>query len=300
MTKKIQKASHIGTLEIGNLKIPCAVLEDGSRLLSETGITESLGARTGGAKRAKKQALENEGAPIPLFLASQRLKPYINNELSEGLMHPIPYLHGNRTAFGFPAHFLPEICDVWLKAREEGALQEQQKARAKKAEIIMRGLAHIGIIALVDEATGYQEVRDKKALAELLDKYLRKELAAWAKRFPDEFYKEMFRLRGWPWNPSSVAKPSVVGRYTNDLVYERLAPNILEELEKKNPKNDSGNRTNRHHQWLSDDVGHPALAQHLHSVMGFMRASTTWDSFYRLMQRAFPKKGATLEMPLDD
>src|SRR6266700_2442847 len=74
---------------------------------------------------------------------------------------------------------ISHACDVWLKAREAGALQTQQLDKAQKAEMLMRGLAHIGIIALVDEATGYQEIRDRLALQAILDAYLRKELAAW-------------------------------------------------------------------------------------------------------------------------
>jgi hypothetical protein len=61
-----------------------------------------------------------------------------------------------------------------------------------------------------------------------------------------------------------------------------------------------GERPVKHHQWLTEDVGHPALAQHLHAVIGFMRASAKWDQFYRLLQRAFPKKGQNLELPLGD
>lgn len=179
-------------------------------------------------------------------------------------------------------------------------LTKQQLPIAKKCEILVRGLAQVGIVALVDEATGYQEVRDRLALQAILDAYLRKELAAWAKRFPDEFYREMFRLRGWPWERLSVSRPSIVGKFTNDLVYERLAPGVLEELQRLNPKDDRGRRKSRHHQWLTEDVGHPALAQHLHAVIGFMRASSTWDQFYRLIQRAFPKKGQTIEMNLGD
>jgi P63C domain len=101
------------------------------------------------------------------------------------------------------------------------------------------------------------------------------------KRFPDEFYKEMFRLKGWEWLSICGKRPSVVGTYTNDLVYERLAPGILAELEGRNPKDERGNRRGKHHQLLTDDVGHPALAQHLHAVIGLMRAAGTWDQFYR-------------------
>jgi hypothetical protein len=110
----------------------------------------------------------------------------------------------------------------------------------------------------------------------------------------------MFRLKNWQWRGMSMNRPSVVGKFTNDLAYERLAPGILEELQKSNPKDEKGQRPAKDHQWLTEDVGHPALAQHLHAVIGFMRASTTWCGFYRLMQRAFPKKGQTIEMNLGD
>jgi hypothetical protein len=110
----------------------------------------------------------------------------------------------------------------------------------------------------------------------------------------------MFRLRGWAWNPGSIKRPSVIGRYTNDIVYERIASKILEELQKRNPKNESGNRSHRHHQWLTEEIGHPALAQHIYALMGFMRASGNWEQFYRSIQRAFPKKGDQLPLLTDD
>jgi hypothetical protein len=100
----------------------------------------------------------------------------------------------------------------------------------------------------------------------------------------------MFRLKQWDINKVKFTnRPGIVGTYTNDIVYERLAPNIVEELKKRNPK-DNGYRKVKHHQFLTDDIGHPALEQHLHTVIAFMRASTSWDGFKRLLQRALPKK----------
>lgn len=300
MTEKLRKATHTGDLKIGNTVIPCAVLEDGTRVITENGLTNALlGSRSGASKRLKKQHKE-QGALVPIFLAPGQLKDFVTTELLDGPLRPIQYHSGNKTVSGYDAIALPAVCDIWLKARDAGALQSQQLDKAKKAEILMRGLAHIGITALVDEATGYQEVRDKLALQAILDKFLRKEFAAWAKTFPDEFYQEMFRLRGWQWRGMKVNRPSVVGHYTNDLVYERLAPGILDELQRRNPKDEKGHRTTKHHQWLTEDVGHPALAQHLYATIGFMRASTSWDQFYRMMQRAFPKKNTTMLLPLPD
>lgn len=300
MTRKIYKADYVGTLKIGDLKIPCAVLPDGIRVLSQRAVGRALGRGYGG-KDWKKQE-EAGGGKMPFYLSAGSLKPYISNELMAVANNLISYRYrhstGGTTAQGIQASALPEICDVWLKARDAGALNETQKIVAKKAEILMRGLAHIGIIALVDEATGYQEIRDKKALAAILDKYLRKELAAWAKKFPDEFYKEMFRLRDWNW--SYLKRPAYVGKLTNDVVYERITPGLLEELKKRAPKNEEGKRKGTLQQLFTDDIGHPALAQHLHAVTGLMRAASNWEGFYRLLQRSFPKKNDQLPLLLDD
>lgn len=162
--------------------------------------------------------------------------------------------------------------------------------------MLVRGLAEVGIVALVDEATGYQEIRDKRALQEILDKFLRKTLAAWAKRFPDEFYWHIFRLKGWEWKGRKVNPPQVVAYYTNDLVYHRLAPNLVEELDERNPIV-NGRRLSKNTQWLTDEVGQPALAAHLHAVIGFMRVSKTWAQLKEMMDQAFPKHKATLQLP---
>jgi len=292
-------ATHRGVLRIGTLEIPCAVLEDGRRVLSENGIANVLGGRSGSAKRLKTKA-EEDGTHLPVFLASKNLEPFISNELEDGPLTPVLYRSNDQIVQGYPAEALPEVCNIWLRAREAGVLNEQQKDRAQAAEILVRGLAELGIIGLVDEATGYQETRDKDALQAILDRYLQKEFAAWAKRFPNEFYREIFRLRGWDWNAMSVARPGVVGKYTNDIVYERLAPGILDELRSRNPANDAGNRAVKHHQFLTEDIGHPALAQHLHAVIGLMRASSNWAQFKSMLDRAFPKKGSQLDLLLDD
>jgi P63C domain len=231
-------------------------------------------------------------------LEAKNLKPYISHDL-EAVLSVVEFRTPKGTrAEGFQAELLPKICETYLSARDAKALTSPQSRVAKQADILMRGLAHVGIIALVDEATGYQEVRDRLALQEILDRYLRKEFAAWAKRFPDEFYREIFRLRGWVWKGMRINRPQCVAAYTRNLVYQRLAPGIFKELEARNPKIERGHRLALHHQWLTEDVGHPALAQHLHALLGLMRASDTWQQMMKLVNRAFPKRGDSLQMEM--
>lgn len=284
------KATHAGTITIGDFAIPCAVLEDGTRILSETGIADAFGGVSGYARSQQKKLKKEGGALLPVFFNVNNLKPFIPNELAEGLFSPIKFTRGQQVFSGYRAELLPQICDVYLKAREAGALHLSQAGRAMKAELLMRGLAHIGIIGLVDEASGYDEVRDKKALESILDKYLNEEYARWAKRFPDEFYKHIFRLRGWEWKGMKIQRPSCVGKFTDDLVYKRLGVGVLDELKKLNPKTEKGTRKVRHHQFLTSDFGHPALSEHIHGLILLMKLSNSWEDLMQKVNEVLPKK----------
>jgi hypothetical protein len=286
----LPKATHDGDLRIAERALPCAVLENGQRVLTQDGFLRSIGrlARGGGGQGALAEKL-------PVFLRAQNLRPYISDDIEMASIPIIFRTRRGKQAFGYRAELLPVVCDIFLKARADGVLSKTQEHIAQACEVLVRGLATVGIIALVDEATGYQDYRARQALEQILDKFIRNELGKWAKTFPDEFYREMFRLRGWAYDPRSVKRPGVIGRYTEDLVYKRLAPGVLEELKLKNPPI-KGHRKHRHFQWLTEDVGHPRLREHLAAVIALMKASSSWRSFYGLMQRALPQYGETIEM----
>ena len=170
---------------------------------------------------------------------------------------------------------------------------------AQRCDILIRGFAIVGIIALVDEATGYQRIRAERALATILEKFIAHELQPWTKTFPLEFYLEIARLKRWPMS-YSIKRPSVVGHFTNDFVYARVAPGVLEELRRLNPSLPGGGRKWRHHQWFKPDPGYIKLNQHLASVIALMRASENWTKFQRNLKRAFPKVRDQLDLDLED
>ena len=217
------------------------------------------------------------------------LKPFISEDLSIASINPIIFKTPNGSiAYGYEATILVDICDAVLAARKANVLQPQQMHISDRCEILVRGFARVGIIALVDEATGYQVIRARDELHKILDAYIAKELLPWTKRFPDEFYKELFRLRNWQYNPFSVKRPILVGNLTNKIVYKKLPPGVLEELVEKNPADETGRRKYHHHRFLTPDIGNTHLEKHLSAVIALMRASTSWKGFLKLLERAFP------------
>ncbi len=282
-------------LVIDDIEIPCYVLEDETRVFSQRGVFIGLGASRGGGGRRG-----NAGAQLPRIMASKTIYPFISKELMLALNSPILFQNplGGGTAHGYPATILVDICEAMLAAQDAGALLPSQKHIAGRCDILVRGLATVGVIGLVDEATGYQQIREERALAKILEKFIAKELQEWTRTFPFEFYEQICRLKKWP-DIYSVKRPGVIGRYTNEFVYDRLAPGVLEELKQKNPVLPQGYRRYRHHQWLSPVVGHPKLRDHLAGVIALMRISPSWDVFKRHIKRAYPKPGEQTLMNIE-
>ncbi len=291
--KDVKRAIHTGELMLGDMKVPCAVLDDGSRVISQKGFARAMGAST-------PTGINRRGAGnLPVLLTAANLKEFIDNDLAE-TANPIPYKGGPTRGYGIRAEVVPKICEVFLKARDAGKLRHNQVHLARSADILVRGLATVGIVALVDEATGYQEVRDRKALQQILDRFIGKELAKWVRTFPEEFYQEIFRLRGWTFTPGNSKRPMMMAKITADLVYSRLAPGVLEELRRMTPKDEKGRRKNKLFQWLSPDFGHPVLKNHISGVIYLAKANEIWEVFHRALDRAAPQFGKTLLLPIPD
>ena len=177
----ILKASHGAPdrpVRIGDVEIPAYVLEDGTRVLTERGVTKSLGGKRGGSHWSRMRDAGEGGAKLPVYLSAENLKPFIDKELEVALNERIRFVVpvGGAVAYGVRAELLPAICNVFLKARDAIKLRGRQVELAAKADILIRGLAHVGIIALVDEATGYQDDRARNALAKILEAFVAKEI----------------------------------------------------------------------------------------------------------------------------
>jgi len=265
-------------LKIGDVEIPCYVLSDGRRVIVNRGLILALGIKRGAGDR------------IAMLAGTKSISPFVSSDLEMAITQPIRFrTTWGQVAFGYEATVLADLCDAILAARKDGHLLSQQTHIADQCEILVRSFAKVGIIALVDEATGYQEIRTRDALAKILEKFIATELRKWIKTFPLEYYREMFRLRGWTFDPNTVKRPRIVGQLTNNVVYRRLAPGVLDELKRVTPRDEKGRHVTQLFRRLTEDVGHPRLREHLSAVVAVMKTADNWDSFITALDRALPK-----------
>lgn len=282
-----------GELELGNTIIPCYVLEDGTRVLSGRGMQESLKMVEG--ENAKKM----DGTRLARYLTQKSLNPFIIKYERLAHVEPIICYDGSTKINGYEASILADICDAFLEARQSIPLGDRQKIIADQCEVLMRGFARVGIIALVDEATGYQYKREASELQKILSAYISPELMPWEKRFPDEFYREIFRLNNWGYltvNGINIQnRPSCIGTWTKKYIYSVLPHGVLEALLDCVERNDKGKLKHRLHQRLTREQGIEHLNRQIISTVTLMNISDNWKEFDRLWNRKFGQQELTFE-----
>jgi P63C domain-containing protein len=281
-------------LRIGGVEIPCYVLEDGRRVLSLGGMVKALGMSIGTAGGG-------DGDRLVSFASGKAVSAFVSEDLANRMKSPVRFQAstGGLLATGYEATILADLCDAVLDARKAGVLKSSQLHIAHQCEVLVRGFARVGIIALVDEATGYQAERAKNALATILEAFIAKELQPWIQTFPTEYYQELFRLRGLDFPASSVRRPQYFGVLTNDIVYKRLAPGVLDELKRVTPRNDGGRPTAKYFQSLTGNTGYPKLREHLGKVVMMMQLSDSYADFKSKLDRFLPRYGAQIPLALE-
>jgi hypothetical protein len=281
-------------LRIGDVEIECYVLQDGTRVITQASFLQALG-------RHRKANVRREGdQQLPAILQGKALTRFLTPEIIQKA-RPVRFRSPNGgRANGYNAELLTDVCELYLKARDASLLDRQQEHVAIQAEILIRGLARVGIIALVDEATGYEDVRASDALARILEAFVAKELRLYVQTFPPDFYRELFRLRGLSYPDSPVRRPQYFGHLTNDIVYKRIAPSVWEELKKIQEKGHTGKPKHKLFQRLTNNIGYPKLREHLGSIVMLMKLSDNWDDFKTKLDRFYPQYGSAVPLPFGE
>lgn len=248
-------------LEIGGVKLECYVLDDAdkTRIITAGGAGVGLGFHPASAS-----------ARLINLVTSERVMSFINSDLVHQLQNPIKFKYPSSNIIGsaYPATILADICDAILAARKSGTLQPQQQHIAAQSEILMRGFARVGIVALIDEVTGYQRDRKRDALAAILEKFISKEMRPWLKTFQLDFFEELCRVWGYPMPEKPGAYPPVFAHVIRNIVYDRLAPGVraqLQDLKKK--------KGGKMHQWLTGNAGYNDLTRHLGELTMLLRVT---------------------------
>jgi hypothetical protein len=277
---RVPKATWWGALSIGEAELPVFVLDDGQRVISRTGATGLLSDRKGGGN------LEN-------YLQVSALQKYIPPDLSglsiEFLIHVT-----NKRVVGFSAETFIEICRAYVKALADGALDtDRQKEIAVKASMFLASCAKVGLIALIDEATGYQYDRAADALQVKLKAFLAEEMREWEKTFPNELWIEFGRLTNW--NGSVTQRPKYWGHLVTELVYGYLDPDVTKWLKENHPQPRHGRNW---HQWLSEQYGLQKLVQHIYTLIGIAKACHTMRELKDKMAELYGKHPVQLTLYL--
>lgn len=276
------KVANRGVLDLNGIQLPCYVLENGLRVLSGRGLQEAL--------KMVDEASATSGHRIVRYLRQKTLSPFIFKDKSPVHFEPLICYDGNKKINGYEATVLVDICDGFLEARKHIQLSPRQAIIAEQCEILVRAFAKVGIIALVDEATGYQYDRERFELQKILNAYISDEILKWQLTFTDDFYKEVYRLWGLPFIPKYIKnKPSFIGKLTTKYIYEQLPKGVVERIREKTGKTEKGNWRYKWHQSLTPEIGREHLKRQIIEVTTLMSVSQSKQQFEALFKQKYHK-----------
>lgn len=287
----INKIECKGELKLGDFSIPCYVLENGTRVISGRGIQQSL----------KIVENKNSGTKIGLILNNLTLKPFIFRNLDPAHFEPLECYDGVLKINGYEATVLVDICDGMLEARKHIELTDRQKIIADQCEVLVRSFAKVGIISLVDEATGYQYDRERFELQKILNAYISDEILKWQLTFTDDFYKNIYRLWGLSFVPKYIRnKPSFIGKLTSKYIYELLPQGVVDKIKEKTGKTSKGNWKYKWHQSLTPEIGREHLKKQIIEVTTLMSISKTKEQFDELFQLKYKTVPVQLQSEFEE
>lgn len=304
----LPKALCEGELEIASRRIACAVLDTKLRVLTQETFMTAVGraAKAKGGTGSERMAIVGG---LPPFLAAENLHPFISDDLRRAATPIIFRTTKGNKAFGYDAKLLPLVCEVYLLARDahlhalREAFERRQSGQAAEAkpvllptqvriveacDLLMRGMAKEHIVMLVDRATGYheQEVRDE--LTKILEQYIAPHLMPYVRRFPTEFFKQIYRIHNWEYKTGNNKHPQYVGKFINKYVYGCLPPGVLEKLQELNPVLDVGYRRYPHTRLLTD-TGNGHLDKQVTSTITVMALSEDKEHFKQQFEKVHGK-----------
>lgn len=268
-----------GMLPVGGSELAVYVLNDGRRVISRTGATDALTGRKGGGN-------------LESYLKVEALKGYLPEDiLEQWIEFQLPGVV-NKTVQGMTAETFLDICTAYVSALDAGALQtDRQRAIAIKASMFLAACSKLGLVALIDEVTGYQYARAEDALQFKLRLFLEEEMRKWENTFPDELWREFGRLTNW--RGPIHQRPRYWGQLVMQLIYEYLDPDVAEWLKTNNPRPQKGQN---HHQWLTSQYGLKKLTEHIWMVIGLAKASNSMSELKTRMAQLYGRQPVQITM----
>src|SRR5665213_2286816 len=242
------------------------------RVMSRTGATDLL---TGG----------KGGGNLESYTRIRVLKEYIPENLpGEMIEFTLPGVV-NKTVMGMQAETFLDICTAYVTAWQAGKLESDAQIKiAMKSAIFTAACAKVGLIALIDEATGYQYERPFDALEFKLKLFLTEEMRKWDKTFPDDLWVQFGRLTKW--KGSLHSRPKYWGNLVMELIYEYLDADVAQWLRDNAPKPLKGQN---YHQWMTEQYGLKRLIEHIWKVIGLASGCEDMKELKYKMQEIYGK-----------
>jgi len=265
-------------LRIGDISIPCFILNDSKAVLLIGGIQKALGYQ-GRSEKWLLYLLHH----INKFISIDELLQQVENPVQFQL---IPRERPILKAEGLYSKTFLDVCNTIVIAKKQGYLNIHQLNYSKSAEIMLNDLSQSNIDVLIDESTGFKFFRERSIdqLQQFLWDIFEDDAILWMKTIPPSFFSTLFEVHGFDWqdlanNTQNIAK------IIYEIVFSRIPDPLLTTLRQERPRRIYKKKNNK-----PEHMSHPELTIYILNVLSLIKvAKQNRNIFMRLLNKSYPK-----------
>jgi hypothetical protein len=269
---EMPKAIVTGTLAHIGINADCYVLSNGARVLSQRGIMRALTAGDGAPG----------GKDFGRMMA--RLQKNIRGLSVPPGVEILFSLPTGGTAVGRDATWFVDLLKGYKAALRAGSLTKQQEPLGRRADEMLDALAGVALVALIDEATGYEEMRQHGALASLFERLLLERAATWERFWTTDLVRSLCRTYSLHQRGNVV--PEAFAGVCSWIYRVILGDELYDEIRRRNPP---GHDRDMHHSYFNPALRHLAM-QDRAIILAFSDQSRNKHEFKRKMLAHYRKK----------
>lgn len=268
-------------LILGAISLNCYILVNNKRILTISSIQKALGY-DGKSENWVTEFIDKLNTFFPID--SDLVAAFRNAILIE-----INDIKGKRTSVvsTIESHHLIKLCQVIIKAKEEGFLNIAQLKYAKAALLIVKTIEKTSIVDLIDQVTGFtrHKIVTLEHFVTLLKNQQNDTAVDWIKTIPIDFIEAILEANHLSWEDVQ-GKPSALVDLLNEIIFSRIENDALDAIRKSKPKRAYTRKNNK-----KQEIEHPRLKEYILILNSLLKASgKNWNILIQLLNKTYPKQ----------
>jgi hypothetical protein len=288
--ENVIKATYQGTITLNNTELKVGILENGKKVVYRSSIYKLFNKTKRG--RVRKDLKSKKRLT---FVNTELLKKYIDDNLDNTLKTIKFKSERGKIIEAYDADAIPNIANLYINTEKKIKLPPNQASLIEPSKQIINSLSGRDIKLIITEELNYSFTTEIRVLLKTLKPQFEPTIYNWLQVFPVSFFHQLYRLNNWEFIETEIiSRPSILTKWINNLVFERLPEDVLNDLNNTKPKLKLIKSSD---QLITENIGNSHLKGQINQVMTMFLISSNMKEMWLNFKKVYFNRGKIIQSP---